>query len=77
MCENGFYMKFQNKVSMYDNDRIELDCFSANLSLEGTEQSVKSVIGSQHKVLKGLPSSNMSLSKTLDYLSPTRFGTIS
>ena len=70
LCDNGLFLKANDQLSMYNNDRIELNCLSAEASLAGSQKSQIEFIGSQHKVLKGLPSRNIPLSRSLNYLSP-------
>jgi hypothetical protein len=39
LCDNGLFLKANDQLSMYDNDRVELNCLSAEASLSGSNKS--------------------------------------
>ena len=73
LCENGLFMKADGIISMYNNENVRLEMLSADVRILGSEKSQKQTIGSQHKLLKGLPSRNVPLSRSLNYLRPQKF----
>lgn len=45
LCDNGLFLKANDQLSMYDNDRIELNCLSPEASLSGSQKSQIEFIG--------------------------------
>ena len=73
LCDSGLFLKANDQLSMYDNDLIEIDCLSTGATQSGSQKSIIEIIGPQHKILKGLPCRNVPLSRSLNYLSPQKF----
>lgn len=62
---------------MYQNDNLRMDSLSADVRILGSEKAQKQAIGSSLKILKGLPSRSVPLSKSLNYLCPQKFISVS
>ena len=73
LCDNGLFLKPNTTLSMYNNEDMLIEGLSADARLLGSEKAQKQLIGSQHKILKGLPSRNVPLSRSLNYLCPQKF----
>lgn len=63
MSDNGFFMKSADQVSHFDNPLVESHAASMD----------KASLGRGNRIFRALPSQNIPLSRSLNYLLPQKF----
>jgi hypothetical protein len=78
LAENGFYLKSTELASTIHCPLLELTDFSPeNFSFQKSEQHLKELLGPNNACLLALPSQNTPLYKSLNYLAPQKFTSVS